>query len=194
MTMELTEPIRVTEVLSLYKEQWYIDWVLRVGKAEANRKSKEAMKLGTILDGIVKSGGEPPKDAKIDTVFAYEAFCKWREIYKPKYIRPCSRINAVVNGVEVTGEPDFEIPDTTIDLKGAVKISVGYKKQVNTYEYLRRLNGLPPNNYVGILRCCKEIGGFEYWYAPYNTKFVDAWVGLLVNYVIDKENENGVEL
>jgi len=188
-------PIRVTEVLGHFKEEWYVKWVCRVGLAEANRKSKQGLKFGTILDGIVKSGGELPKKAKPDTVFAYEAFMKWKKIYQPEYIRTCERTNAVILGYEVSGEPDFEIPNTTIDLKGAARISLSYKIQVNVYEHLRRLNGLKPNDNVGILRCDRALGGYEYWQAPFNPKFVDAWCGLLINYVLAKEETgNGNEL
>lgn len=186
--------IRVTEVLGHYKEQWYIDWVHRVGRTEANKKSKEALKLGSILDKIVKEGLEPAKKAKADTIFAYEAFQKWRRVYQPAYIKPCTRINWSYNGIEITGEPDFEIPNTTVDLKGAVRISSHYKKQVNTYEWGRRLVGLPPNENVAILRCSKELGSYEYWVEPYDQKFVDAWCGLLLNYIIDKEIDNGADV
>lgn len=179
--------IRVTEVLSHFKEQWYIDWIHKIGRTEANKKSKEAMRLGTILDEIVKSGGILPKKAKPDTVFAHEAFEKWKKIYEPAYIRGCERLYATINGVEVTGEPDIEIPNTTIDIKGAARIGLNYKIQVNVYEHLRRLNGLKPNDNVAILRCDKELGSYEYWMKPFNPKFVDAWCGLLINYMLAKE-------
>ncbi len=186
----MSNVVRVTEPLNHYKEQWYIDWVHKVGRTEANKKSKEALKLGSLLDKIVKENLVPDKKATHDTVFAFEAFQKWKNIYEPDYIKPCSRINWVWNGIEISGEPDFEIPNTTVDLKGAVKISNHYKKQVNTYEWGRRLVGLPPNENVAILRCDKKIGSYEYWQEPFNMRFVDAWCGLLVNYVIDKESEN----
>lgn len=187
--------VRVTEPLNHYKEEWYIKWVHKVGLTESNKKSREAMKLGSILDSIVKEGLEPKKKASLDTVFAYEAFCKWKKVYQPEYIRPCTRINWTWNGIEISGEPDFEIPNTTVDLKGAIKISNHYKKQVNTYEWGRRLVGLTPNENVAILRCDKAIGSYEYWVEPFNMRFVDAWCGLMLNYVIDKENDNdGAEL
>lgn len=189
------EPIRVTEVLGFFKEQWYIDWIHKVGRTEANRKSKEALKLGSLLDKIVKEGLTPDKKSSPDTVFAHEAFLKWKKIYEPEYLKPCVRLHAQVNGVAVTGEPDFEIPDTTVDLKGAVRISTHYKIQVNVYEYLRRISGLEPNKNVAILRCDKQSGSYEYWAEPYSQRFVDAWCGLLVAYVVYKENDNdGVEL
>lgn len=187
-------PVRVTEVLNYFKEDWYVKWVHKIGLTEANRKSKEALKLGTILDEIVKGDGVLPTKAKPDTVFAHEAYMKWRAIYNPSYIRSCTRLNAMINGVEVTGEPDFEIPDTTIDLKGAVRISKHYKVQVNMYEHLRRLNGLTPNKNVAILRCDKETGSYEYWQEPFNTRFVDVWVGLMTAYVVYKEDEDGVDI
>lgn len=189
-------PVRVTEVLGHFHEPWYVKWVQRVGLTVANRKSKEGLKFGTILDEIVKSGGELPKKAKPDTIFAHEAFVKWRNIYQPPYIRKIDRLYAKIDGVEVTGEPDCEIPDTTIDLKGAARISLSYKIQVNVYEHIRRLNDLPPNKNVGILRCDRALGGYEYWQAPFNMRFVDAWRGLLLNYLLAKEEsgDDGTEL
>jgi len=74
----LSEPIRITEVLNYLKEPWYTDWVCKVGKAQANRTAKLAMKVGSRVDELIKTNGGPiPKDNE-EVITAMGAFDKWK--------------------------------------------------------------------------------------------------------------------
>ena len=182
-------PIRVTEVLDFFAPPWLVDWKLRVGKAEANRISKAAMKIGSRVDELIKRSPmtglvmEKSVADKEEVKNCMVAYKKWLEVYKPKAITPCTRLYATIEGIEVTGEPDLDIDECITDLKCASKISISHKIQDNVYEFIRRQLKLKPYPEVAILRLDKITGSFEYFREPYNQNLVDCWRGLLKAYV-----------
>jgi len=197
------EPIRVTQVLDFFKEQWYIDWVHKVGKAQANKIGKAAMKIGSRVDEIIKK--ECVESSHIQTQYHKEkqevqncliAYRKWADIYKPKSITPCTRLNATIDGLEVTGEPDLIVDDVLVDIKCAGKISPKYWVQVNMYRYLQDpFNSFrEPRGKVGILRLDKTTGSYEYVVKDFDYSLVVVWLGLAKAMVYFKGDEDGTEL
>lgn len=187
--------VRVTEVLNYFKEPWYIDWVCRVGKREANRISKASMKIGTRVDELIKSSSDPNKKDSNEVCMAMTGYLKWKDIYKPKSIIPGTRLNATIEGVEVTGEPDLYVDDVLVDIKCSAKIDPKYWVQVNMYEWLRSIT--PEINDFGkvaILRLDKTTGSFEYVVKDYDPRLVECWLGMMRMYCYLKENDNGAEL
>jgi len=188
-------PVRVTEVLSFFKEQWYIDWVHKVGRTEANKISKASMKVGSRVDELIKTNSVPTNKDSVEVVTAFNAYGKWKAVYQPKSIIPGTRLFATIEGVEVTGEPDLFVDDVLVDIKCATKISPSYWVQVNMY---RMLNGSPPNDdlwKVGILRLDKTTGSYEYVVKDYDESLVDVWCGLLKAMMYYKgESHDGGEL
>lgn len=183
----MTKEIRITQVLDYFKEDWYIDWVLRFGKAHCNRVSKEAMAIGTFVDEAIKSGKVvAPKKHSHEIGNCLSAYKKWRETYQPKSISPCSRMRFEDERFIITGEPDLDIDKCITDIKCSSKISLKYKIQVNMYEFLRRKNGMEPYDDVAILRLDKSLGSFEYWRDKYDPKLVSVWCGLAEAYVLFK--------
>lgn len=193
----MTEPIRITEVLSYFKEPWYIDWVHRVGRTEANRISKASMKIGTRVDELIKK--ECVESNHIATVYKKEslevqncllAYRKWHNNYKPKSLSSCSRLNATIEGQEVTGEPDLMVDDVLVDIKCSTKISPSYWVQVNMYRRLSEQCGK-----VGILRLDKTTSSYEYIVKEFDGKLCDVWVGLMRAFVYYKgDSHDGAEL
>jgi len=177
-------PIRVTEVLNYFLEPWVLDWTLKVGKKEANRIKKESMKIGTRVDEIIKK--ECVESSHIPTQYKKEsqevqncliAYRKWADVYKPKSIIPGTRLNAVVDGVAVTGEPDLFVDDVLVDIKCSSKISPSYWVQVNVYKYLQVKQWSDPSaemvkGKVAILRLDKVTGSFEYVVKDYDPSLV----------------------
>ena len=200
----MSTPIRVTEVLNYFKEPWYIDWIHRVGRTEANRVSKAAMKIGTRVDEIIKENPLNPdasqhKKETNEVLVAMGAYQKWLEVYKPKSITPCTRLNATIDGVEVTGEPDLMVDDVLVDIKCSSKISPSYWIQVNMYNLLRERHLPQPywasEHKVGILRLDKVTGSYEYVVKDYDQKLVDVWCGLMRAFVYYKGVGNdGVDI
>ena len=202
--------IRVTEVLSYFKEPWYIDWVHRVGRTEANKIAKAAMKVGTEVDKIIKdnsNGAYLPEKHKVKEVEnCLDAYKKWFKVYLPKSIIPCTRLFATIEGQEVTGEPDLMVDDVLVDIKCSSKISPSYWVQVNMYKFLSHIKDRPslqdtlardaiyPGK-VGILRLDKMTSSYEYVVQDYDPDKVSMWCGLMRAYVyFNKEKHDGDEL
>jgi len=182
--------IRVTEVLSYFKEPWYIDWIHKVGRTEANKIGKAAMAIGTRVDELIKSnassGGAKDKEEVHNCMAAYK---KWLDVYKPSSVTPCTRLNAVIEGHEVTGEPDIMVDDVLVDIKCSSKISPSYWLQVNMYRKLHDSTGD-----VAILRLDKVTGSFEYVVQKHDPFLCEVWLGLMRAYVYLKGDGNGDEL
>lgn len=186
----MSEPISITTVLDAFKEQWYVDWVCRVGKAQANRIGKEAMAIGTAVDETIKTGKSSPKvSLKPFVITALEGYKKWREVYQPKVIIPGKRLYSKHNDIAITGEPDLYVDDVLVDIKCASKISPKYWLQVNMYRFLEGSQGK-----VAILRLDKNTGAYEYVVKDYDPKCVSVWCGLLDAYVYLKGDDNGADI
>ncbi len=150
--------IRVSEALDYFKPQWYADWLLRVGKKEASAISKKALKIGTRIDEIIRSGDYVA--GKLDTKEVKQSlknFNNWRERYGIQTIRPLDRINDEAIGL--TGEADFywEEADTLIDFKSSKRIYPEYIFQLGGYKRL----GFPGKR-LAVLRCDKDLDEFEF--------------------------------
>ena len=201
-------PIRVTEVLNYFKEPWYIDWVHRVGRTEANKISKASMKVGTEVDKIIKenvSGNYLPEKHKNKEVEnCIEAYKKWFKVYQPKSITPCTRLYSTIEGHEVTGEPDLMVDGVLVDIKCSSKISPSYWLQVNMYSILHNIQAnnldfdtvykllkLKKPHKVGILRFDKITASYEYVLQDYSPSLVDCWVGLMRAFYYYKGEDNG---
>ena len=204
----MSEPVRVTEILNYFKEPWYIDWVHRLGRTEANKIAKASMKVGSTVDEIIKSC--PTHSDVWDTEWftkknseevrnCLTAYVKWESVYKPKSIVNGQRLYATIEGYEVTGEPDIFVDDVLVDIKCAGKISPSYWIQVNMYEYLSYMNNPKQQVYdyrkVGILRLDKTTGSYEYVVKDYDANLVNVWCGLMRAVMYYKgEGNHGDEL
>lgn len=184
--------IRVTEPLNYFKEQWYIDWVHKVGRTEANKISKRSMKIGTEVDSIIKQNINGVylmnkfKSAEVGNCI--EAYKKWSKIYQPKSISACTRISSIIEEQEVSGEPDIIVDDVIVDIKCSSNISKSYWIQVNMYHYLMKPK-FPMK--VGILRLDKITSSFEYVVKEYDPFLVSVWCGLMRAMVYLKGDKNG---
>ena len=178
--------VRVTECLNYFKEPWYIDWIHRVGRTEANRVSKHSMKIGSRVDEIIKANGAPTTKDNAEVHSCMASYNKWKAIYQPKEIVNGERLYRTIDGLEVTGEPDIFVDGVLVDIKCSSKISPGYWLQVNAYRYLQGDKGR-----VGILRLDKTTGSYEYVVKDYDQRLVECWIGLLKAFVYYKGDDDG---
>lgn len=169
----MSEPIRVTEPLNFFKEQWYIDWIHRVGRTEVNKVGKQAMAIGTRVDELIKTGGVPTTKDKPEVHTCLSAYAKWLSIYTPLVVTNGNRLFKSIEEVEVTGEPDIYVDDVLVDIKCSSKISPMYWIQVNMYRKLQDSTGK-----VAILRLDKHTGSFEYVVKEHDPFLCDVWLGL----------------
>jgi hypothetical protein len=184
-------PVRVTEPLNYLKEPWYINWVHKGGRTEANKVSKASMKVGTRVDELIKTGAEPLEKDSDEVKTAFCAFVKWRSLYTPLSLIPGVRLFKQIEEVEVTGEPDLYVDGVLVDIKCASKISSSYWIQVNMYRQLEGSTGK-----VAILRLDKVTGSFEYVVKDYDPFMCVIWLGLCraMMYLKGDEDNDGDEL
>ena len=150
--------VRVTESIGFFKPEWYSDWILKVGKAEANRVSKKAQKIGTRIDEIIRSGVyEASKKDSQEVKQSLKNFLGWKERYSVGTIEPLDRIEDL--GIGLTGCADFywREKETLIDFKSSKRISAEYFFQLGGYKRL----GYPCKK-LAILRCDKDLDDFEF--------------------------------
>lgn len=150
--------IRVSQTQDFFKPEWYAKWLLKVGVREANAISKKALKIGTRIDEIIRSGKyEADKKDTNEVKQSLKNFNAWRERYQVETIEPLSRIENEAIGL--TGEADFywKETDTLIDFKSSKRIYPEYIFQLGGYKRLgfagRRL---------AVLRCDKDLDEFEF--------------------------------
>ena len=150
--------IRVSETQDFFKPEWYTKWVLKVGVREANAISKKALKIGTRIDEIIRSGVyESEKKDTQEVKQSLKNFNAWRERYNVQTIRPLSRIDN--ESILLSGEADFywEETETLIDFKSSKRIYPEYIFQLGGYKRL----GFPGKR-LAVLRCDKELDDFEF--------------------------------
>ena len=149
---------RVTEAIDFFKPQWYTDWVLKVGKKEANATSKKSLKIGSRIDEIIKSGVyEANKKDSQEVKQSLKNFLSWKERHQIETIIPLKRRE--VEAIGLTGEADFYLPETEtlVDYKSSKKLSPEYIFQLGGYKRL----GYECKK-LAILRCDKDIDDFEF--------------------------------
>lgn len=183
--------VRVTQPLDYFINPSLVDWKLRVGKAEAGKISRAAMKVGTRVDELIKTGEAPIVKDKPEVHSAHRAFKKWVEVYKPESIVVQTRSNRECEGVELSGEPDIMALDTLIDIKCAGRISLSYWLQLAAYAWLKDWTGN-----IAVLRLDKKTESFEYVVKPFDEKLLSVYMGVLRAFVYytEGEDESDVEL
>lgn len=150
--------IRVTEALDFFKPDWYAEWLLRVGKREANAIGKKALKIGSRIDEIIRSGVYEANKADTKEVKqCLKNFNAWRERYSVQTIEPLSRIED--SSIGLTGEADFYWveADTLVDFKSSKRIDPEYFFQLGGYKRL----GFKGSK-LAVLRCDKDLDTFEF--------------------------------
>jgi hypothetical protein len=150
--------IRVTESIGFFKPSWYSDWLLKVGKREANAISKKALAIGNRIDEIIRSGDyvADPKDTK-EVKKSLQNFLSWRDRYNVKTLIPLERINDESIGLTGCGDFLWKETETLIDFKSSKKISAEYFFQLGGYKRL----GYPCKK-LAILCCDKEENYYDY--------------------------------
>ena len=150
--------VRVTESINYFKTDWYFKWRLKVGEREANAIGKKALKIGSRIDQIIRSGVyEADKKDSQEVKNSLANFLKWKDRYNVQKIQPLSRIDD--ESIGLTGEGDFMWveTETLVDFKSSKSISPEYFFQLGGYKRLgykcKRL---------GILRCGKEADDMEF--------------------------------
>lgn len=171
---------RISTVLDYFKDPGIIKWQLKLGPEESKLITKEALKVGTRVDWLIKDN--EPKDgivycAKKDGIEVKNCIEGWNLFRKE---HPEVKILAFEKFVHspnhlIAGTLDVETEDSILDIKCAGRISAKYWLQVAMYNFMnpvRRKN-------LAILRLHKSLGTYEYQTIPYQENLVMIFLGLL---------------
>lgn len=180
-----TRVIRVTEPLNFFKHPKIVDWMVKEGKKESGRISRAAMKVGSRVDELVKTNTQPIKKDKLEVVSAYNAYYKWARNYTPITVTPLKRVEKVIYGVILSGEPDFEALDVLTDLKCSARISKSYWLQLAAYAWLIDWLGK-----IAILRCDKATEAYQYEVRENLARYWEVYKGMLLSYIYFTEEED----
>lgn len=150
--------IRVTESIGYFKPEWYTDWILKVGRREANAISKKALKIGSRIDEIIRSGvyEANKKDSK-EVKKSLQNFLSWKDRYCVKTIIPLERIIDETIGLTGCGDFYWVEAETLLDFKSSKRISPEYFFQLGGYKRLGY-----PCRHLGVLACDKEEDYYDW--------------------------------
>lgn len=151
---------RPTHILDYFYPPELVDWKVRVGATDANKISRLALKHGSRIDELVRSGKDPKKTDSDEVKSCWIAWKKWLDEYQPKKL--IFPETAYCNTRMIAGTPDiyWEERQELIDVKSSKALHEGYLFQVGgCYASLP----LPfPVKSIAILRLDKEIQGYAY--------------------------------
>lgn len=155
--------VRITQITDFFAPPWLVDWKLRMGKAEASRISKEALKHGTAIhghaEGILMDGDTEFSESDGAEVRAsVEAFRKWREGREIGRFKVEQTLWDHENQVAGTYDLYLEDEGTLIDIKSSSKVSVSYFIQLGGYARMMT----PRPKRLAVLRLDKTAGEYEY--------------------------------
>jgi hypothetical protein len=163
--------LSVTQVLDAFPEADLISWKLRVGPKKADEISQEALRAGSLVDGLIQrqfrqQTFEPPVN-DLPVLNAWGAWQLWNEQH-PTFFASITTIQEELTDGELVGHPDLTCARDggwgTVSIKCASRIRPVYWTQEAAYAVLRGIQyptlGFP--RFLGILRLDKQTGQPEY--------------------------------
>lgn len=185
---------RITHVLDYFAPPELVDWKIRVGKREAGRISREAMKIGDNVDQCIRAlidgdGEHLPKLKTLEAQNCWEAFESWLQHYAPDIEhRQLATANTVFSEELCTaGTPDLEWNVcTVIDIKCSSAIRPSYWLQTEFYG-----RNMPCVKNKAILRLDKNLGIYEFQMMPLNEAHWEATKAAIKLFRYYKSIEDG---
>lgn len=166
---------RVTAVLGYFQTPELVDWKLKVGRAEATKTSKAALKVGTAVHKYAETGKLPAK-CGLDAKTCVEAYNLWVAEHAPVARNRETTVRSERWGV--AGTYDLLLADgTLVDIKTSREIKPEYWVQLAAYALME--NGAKR---VAVLRLDKNMGFYEYEVRDITQKEIDVFEGLLTAY------------
>lgn len=180
--------VRVTECLDYFMPPQLVAWKIREGNGKANQIMRSTEKTGSRIDKLIKDGLEPDKKDSPEVHACHKAFRKWQGVYGTEPVQPCKRIQKAVNGIILSGEPDWKVFGILMDCKGTNTIRKKNWLQLAAYTFLE--DWTEPS---AILRLDRETASYEYVVKPYEDikPLISVFMGLLSAYVYYTEDDYG---
>lgn len=176
---------RITACLDYFASPELVNWKLRVGKREAGRISREALKIGENVDLCIRvfldgDGDNLPKLKTQEAKNCWEAFQSWLSVYAPDvdHRKLCTIGTVFSDELCVAGTPDLEWNvHTVIDIKCSNAIRPQYWLQTEFYG-----RQMPCCKNKAILRLDKNLGIFEFKMMSLSDEHWAATVGAIKLY------------
>lgn len=155
-----------------------VAWKVKVGQKQAGIISRRAMKVGSRVDQIIKTGSSAGKGDSQEVISCILGWERWYKDYKQPKFEVCTRLYD--ESRQLTGEPDIFLTDSNclLDIKCAGMINQKYWLQLAAYASMMTK---PPAT-IGILRLHKSIGEYEYKVREFDERLVDVFNGMLMAY------------
>lgn len=155
---------RITKITDYFAPPELVEWKVKVGKKEANRISRIALKFGKEVDDRIRANPLSPvakKKEKAEVVNAIAAWNSWLLHYQPLEIRFPETLYD--EDRKIAGTPDFEWLDregvwTLTDIKTSREIRPANFFQLGGYGSMR----IPKPGHLAILDLSKALGMFDY--------------------------------
>lgn len=150
---------RPTHVLDYFAPPELVDWKIKTGRAEARRISRIALKHGSRVDELVRTGDAVTSKDDPEVRNCLKAFYKWKSDYGVgELVFPATHY-CEIRGIAGTPDVYWEKAQDLIDVKSSKRIHESYLFQVGgCYASLVPF----PVKRVAILRLDKELGDYEY--------------------------------
>lgn len=155
------EYLRPTHVLDYFYPPELVDWKIDIGRKEANKISRAALKHGKKIDELIRANKEPSKKDSEEVKSCWKAWMKWVGDFQPgELIFPETQYD---EERMVAGTPDiyWVRQRMIIDIKSSKELHEGNFFQ--TGGCYAHFTSLPfPVERVGIVRLDKEIENYEF--------------------------------
>lgn len=150
---------RPTHILDHFPDPKLVDWKVKVGKKTAGLISRQALKIGSRVDELIRMGEKPKKADNDEVKNCMKAWEKWRERYPEPITFPNT---AYCEARKIAGTPDFYMEESRIlvDIKTSVAIRASYWLQVGGCYLSLPLPFAALD--VAILRLDKKNGDYEF--------------------------------
>jgi hypothetical protein len=159
----MSELRSVTTILDAYQEPFLWEWKLKVGKAKAERISKEARQIGTEVDQLIQDDiqgkgyqleGRP--DAVVSCLKGWEAF----KVKYPEYVKEIEGIQVELTQDGIVGHPDIVHKLEINDIKSGNSLTLRPKYVIQASKYAL----MKEKNRAAILLLSKTNGNGNYLY------------------------------
>ena len=184
---------RITSVLDYFAPPQLVDWKMKLGKFASSKVSKEAKKVGTRVDGLIKTHIITGKDKLTANdgqavVNCYKGYLQYTKDYSPKF--ECVDKTLFWDELRVAGTLDLlHTTDGVIDIKCSESIRKNYWIQVAMYTKMLSLSNGKLYDKMGVLRLDKLTGEYQYKNIAFNEAYVSLFIGLLANYRYQQKEE-----
>lgn len=147
---------RVTRILDYFATPELVDWKVRVGKAEANRVSKVALKFGSRVHELIEKDEEPTKKDSDEVKNCVHAYSCWVRDNNYPHIENGKTLYC--DKRMIAGTPDAMMGETLIDFKTSREVKAINFIQLGGYASMMEIQ---PKN-LAILRLDKQLGIYEW--------------------------------